>query len=865
MDEIKDSIKKEGIVTLDSEVKSFANSLPYWARYLAKKLLVGLTIEEDDFKTALNYFKEDNELKKKEERSEIKIEIAHNEELDFKADLFLKEIKNLEGVNALVENQSIEISPNITIIYGANGSGKTGYIRILNNAFYSRSNDKDIIPNINFDVGHKTPACKFIFQSEGKTYTLDYPDDRGKTELQQFAVFDRKSLLVHLNDKKEFFFRPRALDFFTDLISAYESLKEKLDMEIASKNILKDFSVLFDGDSEIKKQLDELSTQTKIFELKKHTPFSEQDKENRIKLEDQKIELEATKKSKDQQIKNLEIIKRLIDKLRTDIETNNSSFTTIKIKEIQKAISDFINKQKTAREEGIENFKTDKLKDIGSPEWKAFIDAAETYAKKQEKDKYPGKDDYCLFCQQLLNEKEIQLIESYWTFIKSKSEEDARKAKTVLEQLNKKYRNINFDLLPENNLLTEWLKENRSDTFKSLLIALQTQKELCENIIRDIDSQGFSKRLQYKIDHSELTKIDISLAEKIKELKEKNVDEELKKINISIIYLNHKEKLTTHINEIEKYINNLRWVDKAENRKSEFNSASVTIAGKRLSNKYFGQAYSDKFIEECNALNAHFDIKLIHSGSYGSSYREFKIKDRLPSQILSEGEQRAISLADFLAEIQLSGINRGIIIDDPVNSLDEERKSIIAKRLVKESKNRQVLIFTHDLIFLSSIIGYCEELNINFDCHWIEKLNGQPGIIHLRNTPSYEKSYKKSGKANEFYNKALTCPPEEREATIKNGFAALRTSYEALVIFDLFGGVVQRFNERVSVDSLSGVFFNEEIRDEIIDCFYQCCRYMEGHLHSDKYAYKKPDCKNLKEEINRFNEVKKKLKQLKNN
>lgn len=38
---------------------------------------------------------------------------------------------------------------------------------------------------------------------------------------------------------------------------------------------------------------------------------------------------------------------------------------------------------------------------------------------------------------------------------------------------------------------------------------------------------------------------------------------------------------------------------------------------------------------------------------------------------------------------------------------------------------------------------------------------------------------------------------------------------------------------------------------------------MEGHSHSDKYAYVKPSLDNLKEEIQRFTDVKKKLSDLK--
>lgn len=135
----------------------------------------------------------------------------------------------------------------------------------------------------------------------------------------------------------------------------------------------------------------------------------------------------------------------------------------------------------------------------------------------------------------------------------------------------------------------------------------------------------------------------------------------------------------------------------------------------------------------------------------------------------------------------------------------------------------------------------------------------------MKNTPSFEKDYKTSGKAQGYYDEAKKSAPEQREDKIKNGFAALRTSYETQVVFGLFKGVVQRFEERVSVDSLKSVFFTTEIRDEILDSFYQCCRYMEGHSHSDKYAYKKPELENLNVEIQRFNAIKKKIADLKEN
>lgn len=76
----------------------------------------------------------------------------------------------------------------------------------------------------------------------------------------------------------------------------------------------------------------------------------------------------------------------------------------------------------------------------------------------------------------------------------------------------------------------------------------------------------------------------------------------------------------------------------------------------------------------------------------------------------------------------------------------------------------------------------------------------------------------------------------------------------------MFSNVVQRFGERVSVDNLQRVCFCRELADELTGNFAKCCRYMEGHTHSDKFAYTKPTIKTLDEEIKRYDEIRKKIR-----
>ena len=76
-------------------------------------------------------------------------------------------------------------------------------------------------------------------------------------------------------------------------------------------------------------------------------------------------------------------------------------------------------------------------------------------------------------------------------------------------------------------------------------------------------------------------------------------------------------------------------------------------------------------------------------------------------EILSEGEQRAIALGSFFAELALANHSCGIVFDDPVSSLDHWRRLNVARRLVEEAKSRQVIVFTHDTSFLGQL---CDEI-----------------------------------------------------------------------------------------------------------------------------------------------------------
>jgi hypothetical protein len=183
--------------------------------------------------------------------------------------------------------------------------------------------------------------------------------------------------------------------------------------------------------------------------------------------------------------------------------------------------------------------------------------------------------------------------------------------------------------------------------------------------------------------------------------------------------------------------------------------------------------------------------------------------------------------------------------------------------MVEQAKFRQVIVFTHDLSFLYRIKAHSEELSVSAVTHWIQREGSQPGFVYLDNSPVCEKEYRSANVAREYYSKAKKMAPSEQQGALQQGFGALRTSYEALIIFDLFNEVVGRFEETISFGRLKDIYIDKDLVKKIIQRMEVLSRHIDAHLHSDAYAGTKPSLENLYEEIEAFEAIRKQQKELK--
>lgn len=300
--------------------------------------------------------------------------------------------------------------------------------------------------------------------------------------------------------------------------------------------------------------------------------------------------------------------------------------------------------------------------------------------------------------------------------------------------------------------------------------------------------------------------------------------------------LRHREVLSQLLPQIEKHVTDAAWCATAEKAKSSLSPRHVTEKEKELFTEVIGELYRTRLEEECDKLDCALPIEIQTVGQKGKTVRSLQmIGGHRPDTILSEGEQRAVALADFLTEVTLNPANGGIVLDDPVTSQDHQRKERIAKRLVAEAASRQVIVFTHDLPFLNKLIGVAEAEGRSYQAHWIERGNdGSPGHISLNDVPATSKAYDTTERAKQCKAEAQKLSGRARHDAICKGMGALRRTIEETIAKRLLKGVIPRWEDRVIVTGLRKIAWDDALAEELCCVFEELSAYIEGHSHTDE-------------------------------
>ncbi len=734
----------------------------------------------------------------------------------------LEAIKNLRNVNALAENQRLPISPvGLSVIYGENGTGKSGYSRVFKKACRARDQREKIHPNAHLAKNKvASPQATFELIVDGQHLEVEWiSDEASPEELSAISIFDSHCARAYVDNHGDFAYVPYGLDILEGLVSACTRLREMATNELsASKPKLEVFSALAATQTRVGKLLSSLTAKTKVEDVDGLSALSESERQRLATLTTSLAETDPNKKAQILRIQasrftNLsKRIKAAIDVISDENIAN------------LKALIDKSNIAKQAAILAGQKFRETPglLPGTGGEAWKALFDAARVFAIES----HPGMtfphlspESLCPLCQNSLETEgtgRLEAFEAFYQQAAEKAEKAARKLAVdayrtveqgqldlhVDEALAKEIGEVNLELAADCVGLQQALLERRSSILQAskpeqswkIIIALPKDiSDVLDAIALQILSEA--KALEDSMDEKEKCAL-------IKEKEELDARLKLRDYKVAVL----------------EAIDKFHLVEKLTLCVKATNATVISRKSTDLSKTMATQEVVDALNGELKALNVH-ELKVIMKPESPGGKTRFKlvleVQDSVSAKdILSEGEQRAIAIASFLAEVNLGKRRGGIVFDDPVSSLDHRRRWHVAQRLAEEAKKRQVIVLTHDIYFLCLLQQESDNAGVELLTQCIRKAPAGFGVQTDRlpfDAMVTSKRVKALRQMHQAVAKAHKEGDEEKVTRLtRDSYFHLRLAWERGVEEVLFQGTVTRFGEGVSTQKLSYVVVEDE-------------------------------------------------------
>lgn len=822
-------------MNLVGEIQKWAEGLPAWQSDAIRRLFDSHELSANDTEDLIALLKAEHGLvdeKGRKARRFSKADIPEGQSAGESVKLLA--IRDLENVNAIAPNQRLSIAADgLTVIYGDNGSGKSGYSRVLKRACRARGSAEPILPDANLPKS-KTGTAKAHFEvlNGGKEETVSWSaNDETLPALAGVAIFDSKCARAYLDEENDFAYVPFGLDILQSLASVMTQMKGILDKELAyvEGNAIALPELV--ADTQAAKLVSGLSAKTKKALVEKLATLDEEEVAQAKTLKEQLSVADPAK-----QAEQLRTLASRLAKAKSKID---AVYVGIGKPAADKA-KDLCHAYETAHsaaELATQQFQEDKtlLPGTGTEAWKKLFEAARAYSQlAYPKVSFPNfaPDQRCLFCQQPLRDSTKQL-ERFEIFVQGKLAKEEAEAKAQLGAAIDNLKALSDDVGIDENLAKELSGQSMSLSKDVSVLPSKIGPRLAK--LRAVLKVGKWEDLP-EIPTSpspQLGKIIDELLLEVQELESVADPEARSKVQAEYNELLARLQLRDAKTQIFQEIERLQLRDSLKLCVSGLRTNAVSKKATDIA-----EAVVSKNLEE--ALNREFDrlgvehlkVELQSRTQKGKSLHKLCLNLPLAASlesVLSEGEQRAIAIASFLAEVSLANDPTGIVFDDPVSSLDHKRRERVSRRLAEEAKYRQVVVFTHDLYFMNLLVTEAKRVGANCEPRSLEQGPDGYGVPH-DDIPFEGKNTKaRIGQLRAMQQQIAKAFREKEivlyKAMTTEAYRQLRLAWERAVEEVLFRNVVLRFRKSVETTRLSKVVVEAGDHETVDKWMTLCSNY----------------------------------------
>jgi len=714
------------MTALDSVIDWAASDLPEWQSDAVRRLLVQDTLSDDDRQEIISMLKglhdllpEGNTAPKPRPLKKGMVSGAPKSQVN----VILKAVKGLRSINKIPDGSVLPFGhQGLTAIYGENGSGKSGYARVLKRACRARDTQERILPNVYSST--EAPAAKATFKLSvdgGPDQEIEWEDGKGgDAVLTNVTVFDSKCARVIVDEKNEATYLPYGAHVFEELVTLLNWIRQEFDAEKPKPEPLQWPDITPATKPGI--FLTGLTHDTKEKEVEDAAAWTNDDTIKLEKLTKQLAELEANDPIK--QAAKTRSFKERVTNLRAFIEHHATALSDERLDKIKELLGAVAEAEKAVELASKATLQDEPLPGAGEGAWQILYNAAKDYSTKDAypDNEFPVVDDKsrCVFCMQPLNEDAKQRLNRFKAFMEQAAKKKHEDAKKALNAAVESIEALKGDTIKDQHANTigevRQSEENAATDTESYLAAIDSRRQYFDRLQSGKEAGGLPPLPASPM--KALTQIIDALEKEAKDTEKVADPTERDRLKKEKAEFMARKSFADNRAKIFVYLADLKIAHKCDQVLVSTDTATITRKGRNVVSEALTPQLKGAIQSELELLGAdHLPLNLRPSGSKGETLHKLELKGAKPDRkvnltdVLSEGEQRVVALAGFFAELGLGQHSCPVVLDDPVSSLDHRYRASIASRFVSESKKRQVIIFTHDIAFLLELQEKAGELD----------------------------------------------------------------------------------------------------------------------------------------------------------
>lgn len=849
-------------MTVLQQILEWSKERPLWQRDALRRLVVNGELTEGDIGELAAICKGDHGLADKAEAQPLAKEHVPEQRAAASA-VALESICHHKGVNALAENQTLKFDSGLTIVYGDNGAGKTGYIRILKQACRARGRE-DILGNAVSGTTPPKPEVTIKYKVGTEADARQWVGGDADEFVSRVSIFDTQCAAVYLKDKTDVAFLPFGLDLFDKLVRACRAVNRQLEAEqrASNTNAVSLIAPQIPANTAAAKLAANINSLTKPEAVQAVTRLTPSETERLAFLEKSLQDLQANDPAK--LIAQLELRSRRVKALAEHLRGLEAALSDAEVAAVFAARKNGRAKSEEAKRLREKTFPNGLLAGTGGDQWKALWESARVFSvqKAYQAQAFPftGEGAKCVLCQQDLDHAAAHRLKQFEEFVVSTTERELRQ---IREEFARR-RNAFAALKTTTDVVEEAVRELRleheakADAIGTAIAENEKRRAaVVAALAEDKDLQADCPARAAASAQAETVVTEIEA--RIKSLRDPKAAETHKKLTDEAQELHARVLLGKH----EQVI-----LDEIENKKrhaaygqciAETRPNAITQKSSEVTKSVVSAGLKKSFKDELNNLEfKHIEVELKEQGGAEGVFYHKLVLTRNPGievpRVVSEGEQRCISIAAFFAELSTADDPSAIVFDDPVSSLDYQWRNAVARRLVAESKRRQVIVFTHDVVFLLALKQFSEQGNAEqLDQHVRRQASGagvcaselpwvamqvKGKIAYLKNQQVEAERISKEGNQDAYEYKA------------KYLYGLLRETWERAVEEVLLNGLVERYRPSVQTQRLVKL---SDITDAdcqtVENAMSKCSTWLPGHDQAAAARAPVPGAAELKQDI----------------